>query len=45
MFWTVAYIDHDGLLRIVGRWRAASKEEAIEKSVLRKVYKLIAWPS
>lgn len=45
MFYTVAYIDRDGLLRIIGRWQAASKEAAIQKSILHKVYKLIAWPS
>lgn len=45
MFYTVGYVDRDGLLRIIGRWQATSKQAAIEKSVLHKIYKLIAWPS
>ena len=45
MYYTVGYIGNDGLLHIIGRWAARSKEEAIQKSILHKVYKLIAWPS
>jgi hypothetical protein len=45
VLYTVGYVDHNGLLRIIGRWEAKSKEAAIQKSILHKLYKLIAWPS
>ena len=45
MYYFVGYIGDDGLLHIVGHWWANSKQEAIEKTSLHKVYRIVAWPS
>jgi hypothetical protein len=45
MFYTLGYIDNDGLLHIIGQCWAPSPQEAVKRTVLHKVYRVIAWPS
>jgi DNA helicase HerA-like ATPase len=45
VYYTVGYVGDDGLLHIVGRFWATSRQEAVKKTVLHKVYRIIAWPS